>query len=217
LPPCPHRAAAPCDVSGGLRLSRAELDPQKFVVNGQRPATSDWPALSFQGGSRMQSTFEALYDDLRRLARSEVRRHQTITLLNTTSLVHESYLRVLKSGQVRTDERGEFMAYMARVMRSVVVDFVRSRMAEKRGGKSEHVPMDTELEEKISAHDADVLRVHEALDVLAQSDARMAQVVEMRYFAGLEDAEIAQALRVSERTVRRDWEKARLLLAVAFK
>ncbi len=165
----------------------------------------------------MQNTFEALYDDLRRLALSEIRRHQTITLLNATSLVHESYLRVVKSGQVRTDERGEFMAYMARVMRSVVVDFVRSRGAEKRGGGAEHVPLDTELGEKISAHDADVLRVHEALNMLAQSDARMTQVVEMHYFAGLDDAEIAQALGVSERTVQRDWEKARLLLAVAFK
>ena len=165
----------------------------------------------------MHSTFEALYDDLRRLARAEIRRHQTITLLNATSLVHESYLRVIKSGQVRTDERGEFMAYMARVMRSVVVDFVRARAAEKRGGGQANVPLDTELSDKISAHDADVVRVHEALNVLAQSDARMAQVVEMHYFAGLDDAEIAHALGVSERTVQRDWEKARLLLAVAFK
>jgi RNA polymerase sigma factor (TIGR02999 family) len=165
----------------------------------------------------MNGTFEALYDDLRRLARFEIRRHQTITLLSTTSLAHESYLRVVKNGQVRTDQRGEFMAYMARVMRSVVVDFVRARAAEKRGGGREHVPLDTDLSEKLSAHDADVVRVHEALNVLAQSDARMAQVVEMHYFAGLDDAEIAHALGVSERTVQRDWEKARLLLAVAFK
>jgi RNA polymerase sigma factor (TIGR02999 family) len=165
----------------------------------------------------MDSTFEALYADLRRLARAEIARHQTITLLNATSLVHESYLRAVKSGQVRTSERGEFMAYMARVMRSVVVDFVRARAADKRGGKQVHVTLDTVLSEQLAAQDADVLRVHEALEVLAQSDARMAQVVEMHYFAGLSDDEIAESLGVSVRTVQRDWEKARLLLAVAFK
>jgi RNA polymerase sigma factor (TIGR02999 family) len=164
----------------------------------------------------MQGTFEALYGDLRRMARSELGKHQTITLLSATSLVHESYIRAVKSGQVRSNQRGEFMAYMASVMRSVIVDFVRARSAEKRGGGNIKVSLDTELSEKLAFQDADVLRVHEALEVLGQADARMARVVEMHYFAGLSDAEIAEALGVSERTVHRDWEKARLMLAVAF-
>jgi RNA polymerase sigma factor (TIGR02999 family) len=192
-------------------------ETQFFCANIRPQGQKFWPLSFWWDGRRMQNTFEALYEDLRRMARSEVARHQTITLLNATSLLHESYLRAVKSGQVRTSERGEFMAYMARVMRSVVVDFVRARAAEKRGGAQVHMTLDTDLGEKLAAEDADVLRVHEALEVLAQSDARMSQVVEMHYFGGLSDEEIAQSLGVSERTVQRDWEKARLLLAEAFK
>ncbi len=165
----------------------------------------------------MQNSFDVLYDDLRRLARSELRRHQTITFLDATSLVHESYLRLVGNGQVRVEQRGEFMAYMARVMRSVIVDFVRAKAADKRGGQQVHVPLDTELGDILPAADAEVLHVHEALKMLAASDQRMADIVEMHYFGGLTEPEIASVLSVSERTVRREWEKARLLLAVALK
>jgi len=165
----------------------------------------------------MQNSIEALYDDLRRLARSELRRHQTITFLDATSLVHESYLRLVGNGQIRVEQRGEFMAYMARVMRSVIVDFVRAKAAYKRGGQQAHVPLDTELSELLPAADAEVLHVHEALKVLAASDPRMGDIVEMHYFGGMTEPEIAAVLKVSERTVRREWEKARLLLAVALK
>ena len=91
----------------------------------------------------------------------------------------------------------------------------RARQAERRGGDAEHVVLDTAMGERLAAPENDVLRVHEALDVLAQADARLAQVVEMRYFGGLSEAEIAEGLGVSERTVRRDWERARLLLLAA--
>jgi len=165
----------------------------------------------------MQNSIEALYDDLRRLARSELRRHQTITFLDATSLVHESYLRLVGNGQLRHDQRGEFMAYMARVMRSVIVDFVRAKAADKRGGQQAHVPLDTELSELLPAADAEVLHVHEALKVLAAADPRMGDIVEMHYFGGMTEPEIDAVLKVSERTVRREWEKARLLLAVALK
>jgi RNA polymerase sigma factor (TIGR02999 family) len=100
-------------------------------------------------------------------------------------------------------------------MRSVIVDFARARQAERRGGDAVHVVLDTGIAANAVAPENDVLRVHEALDVLAQADARLAQVVEMRYFGGLTEPEIAQALDVSERTVRRDWDKARLLLFAA--
>lgn len=165
----------------------------------------------------MNTTFEALYDDLRRLARSELRRNQTITFLDATSLVHESYLRLVGNGQLRLDQRGEFMAYMARVMRSVIVDFVRAKSADKRGGQHQHIPIDTELGDQLPAPDSEVLHVHEALQLLAASDPRMGEIVEMHYFGGMTEPEIASVLGVSERTVRREWEKARLLLAVALK
>lgn len=160
--------------------------------------------------------FSLLYDDLRRLARSRLRQHQTMTLLDTTSLVHESYLKLVGADALPVADRHHFFTYAARVMRSVIVDFARARQAERRGGDAEHVVLDTLLSDKVAAEpETDVLRVHEALEVLAQADARLAQIVEMRYFGGLSEVEIAEALGVSERTVRRDWEKARLLLMAA--
>lgn len=162
-------------------------------------------------------TFESLYEDLRRMARAELSRNQAITMLGATALVNESYLRYVGNGSVRTDQRGEFMAYMARVMRSVIVDIVRVRAAQKRGNGFEHLAIDTELGEKLPHGDAQVLHVHEALEVLAESSLRMVSVVEMRYFAGMNDAEIAEVLNISERTVHREWEKARLILAVVLK
>ena len=100
-------------------------------------------------------------------------------------------------------------------MRSVIVDFARARLAERRGGEVEHVVLDTIAAGQIAAPETDVLRVHEALEALAQADERLAQVVEMRYFGGLTEIEIGEALGLSERTVRRNWEKARLLLRAA--
>jgi RNA polymerase sigma factor (TIGR02999 family) len=156
--------------------------------------------------------FGLLYDELRRLARARLRQHQTLTLLDTTSLVHESFIKLVGVQSVAVDDRNHFFAYASRVMRSVIVDFARAKLAERRGGDAERVVLDTELGDKLAAPENDVLRVHEALDVLAQADARLAQVVEMRYFGGMTEAEIAAALGVTDRTVRRDWEKARLLL-----
>ena len=158
------------------------------------------------------AAFSLLYDDLRRLARSRLRQHQTITLLDTTSLVHESYLKLVGVQGLPVEDRHHFFAYAARVMRSVIVDFARARLAERRGGEAVHVALDTEISEHIAAPETDVLRVHEALEVLAQADPPLAQLVEMRYFGGLSVAEVAEVLGLSERTVRRHWEKARLLL-----
>ncbi|MFO1273137.1 MAG: ECF-type sigma factor [Rubrivivax sp.] len=159
--------------------------------------------------------FALLYDDLRRLARARLRQHQTMTLLDTTSLVHESYMKLVGAAALPVEDRHHFFAYASRVMRSVIVDFARARLAERRGGDAEHLALSTEISNQVAAPENDALKVHEALAVLEQADARLAQVVEMRYFGGLTEAEIAEALGVSERTVRRDWEKARLLLVAA--
>jgi len=157
--------------------------------------------------------FTLLYDDLRRLAHARLRQHKTMTLLDTTSLVHESYLKLVGGASVPVEDRNHFFAYASHVMRSVIVDFARLRQAERRGGNAVVVALDTDLSDKLSAPEDDVLRVHDALEALAKIDERVAQVVEMRYFGGLTEPQIADALGLSERTVRRSWEKARLLLA----
>ena len=157
--------------------------------------------------------YALLYPELRRLAHAKVRRSGDLTLLDTTSLVHESYLRFEKSGALVIGDRAQFMAYAARVMRSVVVDAVRSRQAERRGGDAEHVELDEEhAGNAADPRDSEVLRVHESLEALAAIDARLVQVVEMRYFGGMTETEVAQALGLAVRTVARDWEKARLFL-----
>jgi RNA polymerase sigma factor (TIGR02999 family) len=158
-----------------------------------------------------QALFDVAYDDLRELARARLRRNRRNTLLDTTSLVHESYLRFVQAGQLRIQDRQQFMRYAGCVMRSVIVDFTRHCMAERRGGNLARVTLTTRLGSDL-AGETEILRVHEALEVLAQHDARMIEVVEMRYFGGMTEAEIAEALGVTDRTVRRYWEKARLLI-----
>jgi RNA polymerase sigma factor (TIGR02999 family) len=164
-----------------------------------------------------RAAFALAYAELHRLARSRLRQHQPFTLLDTTALLHESYLKLQGVGALAVQDRHHYFAYAARVMRSVIVDIARARLAERRGGEMERLVLDTALGDGANADDADVVRVHEALEVLQQADARLAEVVELRYFGGLTEAEIAEALGLSERTVRRDWEKARLLLAAAMK
>jgi len=102
-------------------------------------------------------------------------------------------------------------------MRSVIVDFARQKQAERRGGDAVHVSLNTQLAENLSAGEDELVRINDALEALQKLDARLVQVVEMRYFAGMTESEIADALEVTDRTVRRDWEKARLLLAASLR
>jgi RNA polymerase sigma factor (TIGR02999 family) len=166
------------------------------------------------GSEATQELFVLLYQDLRRLAHTRLQRNEPITLLDTTSLVHETYLRLLKSGRVEVSERPRFLAYAAQVMRSVIVDFVRQRHAERRGGDNSPISLDAAADTVASAED-EVLRVSEALDELTKVDERLVRIVEMRYFGGFTEEDIALALGVNERTVRRDWQKARMLLSLA--
>ena len=161
--------------------------------------------------------FAAAYGELRRLARSRLYGGGRGTYLDTTALVHESYLRFLNSSRLHAEDRRAFFAYSSRVMRSVIVDAVRERQAERRGGDLERLTLNTQLIDSLPAGEDELLQVHEALNSLAQAEPRLAQVVEMRYFSGYTEAEIAEALQLTERTVRRDWDKARLLLGAMLK
>jgi RNA polymerase sigma factor (TIGR02999 family) len=156
------------------------------------------------------------YRQLRLIARARLRNGGRETLLDTTALVHEAYLRIAGSAsgvESTPTQQPRFLAYASQTMRSVIVDFARKRQSERHGGDVFLVTLTGTQGDKHAAAADDIVRVHEALQELAQLDRRLAQVVEMRYFGGLSEPEIAQALDVSERTVRRDWEKARLLLA----
>jgi len=164
----------------------------------------------------LHRVFEATYQDLRRLAHLRLSDHQRGPVLDTTALVHESFLRFATAGELRIEDRQHFLRYAGQTMRSVMVDCARERLAERRGGGAKHVPLTGRFGDSSNAADESViLKVHEALEELARHDRRMTQVVEMRYFAGMTEVEIAGALGVTERTVRRDWEKARAILATA--
>ena len=167
-----------------------------------------------QSGDRQarDALFAAAYTELQRLARSRLRDGGRNTLLDTTCLVHDAYLRFVNAGELRAEDRRAFFAYASQVMRSVIVNSVRERIAQKRGGDRLPLTLSTQL--AVNDDDEEViLKVHEALEALERADPRLAQVAQMRYFGGYNEQEIAETLDIGERTVRRDWEKARLILA----
>ena len=162
--------------------------------------------------SARDAMFAAAYPELRRLAHSRLRGGGRNTVLDTTALVHESYLRLVQAGGLSLDDRRAFFGYASKVMRSVIVDSARARLAERRGGDARKVTLWTDLALDLAQDEEAIVQVHEALQALEKADPRAAQMAEMRYFGGYADKEIAEALDVTERTVQRDWEKARLLL-----
>jgi RNA polymerase sigma factor (TIGR02999 family) len=173
--------------------------------------------LASGDASARERLFAAAYPELRKLARSRLRDGGRNTYLDTTALVHEAYLRFRDGGRLRTEDRRAFFAYASRVMRSVIIDEVRERQALRRGGDLAEVTLDTQAAAGLPAGEEQLLNVHEALLTLEATEPRLAQVVEMRYFGGYSESEIADALGLTDRTVRRDWDKARLLLFALLK
>jgi RNA polymerase sigma factor (TIGR02999 family) len=165
--------------------------------------------------SARDALFAAAYPGLEKLARSRLRDGGRNTLLDTRGLVHESYLRYVRGGALRAEDRRAFFAFASHVMRSVIVSSARERAAEKRGAGRRRLTLSTQVAEQLPAGEDEILRVHDALGSLEQVDARLAQVVQMRYFGGYSEREIAETLEVTERTVQRLWLKARLMLRAA--
>jgi RNA polymerase sigma factor (TIGR02999 family) len=152
-----------------------------------------------------------LYPELKKIARARLRRSGPNTVLDTTGLVNDAYLRVGRAAALRDASPDKFLAYAARAMRSVVIDLVRERRALRHGGGLQRMTLNTTIVESLESND-EPQAIDEALTELAAVEPRLSQVVEMRYFGGFTDNEIGVALGVSERTVRRDWDKARLLI-----
>lgn len=153
-----------------------------------------------------------LYADLRAMAREKLRHEASGHTLGATALVNESYLRLAQNARISAESRTRFFAVAAQTMRRVLVDYARAKKRLKRGGGEAPIPLE-EVEAFLSAEEADeILALDRALDRLAQLDARAAQVVEQRFYAGLSVEEVAQALGVTPRTVHRDWVAARAWL-----
>ncbi|MBX3717761.1 MAG: sigma-70 family RNA polymerase sigma factor [Burkholderiales bacterium] len=167
--------------------------------------------LSRQDNSALDEAFAAYYPELKRIAHARLRGSGLQGSLQTTALVHDSYLR-LAAGKARDfADRLHFLAYASRTLRSIVVDVVRAERALRRGGDLQVVTLDTAVGEGVEPG-VDVEAVNRALEDLAALDEGLARLVEMRFFGGLTEVEIAEALGVSVRTVAREWQKARALL-----
>jgi RNA polymerase sigma-70 factor (ECF subfamily) len=157
----------------------------------------------------------AVQDELRRLARSYMRREREGHTLEPTALVNEAYLRLVDQRDVRWANRGHFFAIAAQAMRRVLVDHARGHVAAKRGGGAERVTLSGVAADRPEQVEVDVLWLNEALERLARLDERQARVVELRYFAGMSVEEVADVLDISTATVKREWSTARLWLAHA--
>jgi len=169
--------------------------------------------LAVERGERTASDalFAALYSELHRLAKRELARHGMPMSLGATTLLHEAYLDVSGREGTSFPDRARFMGYAARVMRGLIIDHARRRCALKRGGQFELTTLAPEVAEP-QVDDRELARIGDALDELAQTDPELANVVDLRFFCGFSFAEIAAMRGVSERTVQRAWQKARLYL-----
>ena len=155
--------------------------------------------------------FRLAYSDLRRVAHARLGAHQRNTLLDTTSLVHECFLKLCTVGRLQPTDRAYFFAYAARTMRSIIIDLARASLAERRGGQYAKTTLDTAIV-GVDGDAEQLLAVHDALEQLATLDARLAKVVELRYFGGLTVEETADLLGIAPRTVKDDWQMARAWL-----
>jgi RNA polymerase sigma factor (TIGR02999 family) len=180
-----------------------------------QPSTQEITSLLMAWGQGDQTALDRLmplvYDELRKLAKRHMNRQRPGHTLQTTALVNEAYLRLIDSSQVQWQNRAHFFAVSAQLMRRILVDFARSQKSLKRGAEARRITLDDSLEVS-SERGADLVALDDALNTLASLNPRQSQIVELRYFGGLSEEEIAEALKISTRTVRRDWNLARAWL-----
>ena len=159
----------------------------------------------------LDRAFAAYYPELKKIAHARLRGSGLEASMQTTALVHDSYVRLASGPGIAIGDRLQFFAYSSRVLRSIVIDLVREQRAQRRGGGLELVTLDTAVGEGMPAS-VDIELVNDALEDLAKLEPALARLVEMRFFGGMSEDEIAEALGVSKRTVSREWNKARAML-----
>ena len=168
-------------------------------------------AAENRDSSTSEALFTALYHELHRVAKRELAWRGAFVSLGATTLLHETYLDMLSRDGPSFPDRGRFMAYAARVMRGLIIDHARNRHAQKRGGKFEITSIGAETAENAVDH-RELSRISEALEELAKMDSSLVEVVDLKFFCGFSFAEIASMRGVSERTIQRRWDKARIYL-----
>ena len=198
---------SPDDLSPPSPEPALELPPITRLL--QQAASGDRAALD--------QVYASLYPELKRLARARLRGQGRADNMDTTVLVHESFLRLVNARGLRLDDRRHFFGYAAKTMRHIIIDSARERLAERRGGGAEHVTLGADDALAVAEEQAseELIQVGEALQELAVVDPELAELVEMRYFGGYSEVEIAELQGITERTVRRRWDKARAWLYLA--
>ena len=193
-------------------VSRLAMIYRSFYMDACMTTPTQKAPVTTLGGDLHYSDalFAALYEDLRRLARREVWRNGARDHLSTGTLIHEVWLDMSRSAHLTFEQPGQFLAYASRMMRGLVIDRIRARNTKKRGGDLEFTSLDTLGADQVEH--PEVLSISDALDKLAVLEPNLAQVVDLKFFCGFTFSEIAVMQSVTERTVQRHWEKARLLL-----
>ena len=163
-------------------------------------------------GSAVERVFPIVYDELRALARSRLASERSDHTLHATALVNEAFLRMVEQRNVNWKGRSHFFAIAARAMRRILVDHARRRARAKRGGNAARITLDSAMLSELPDVNEDLIALEDALEKLTSIHERSAKVVEMRFFGGMQNDEIADVLNVSERTVRTDWSFARAFL-----
>jgi RNA polymerase sigma-70 factor, ECF subfamily len=191
--------------------SRSKTD--EISIGNEEAATPATPAAEAEC-SDVERMLPLVYEELRRIARRQLRHEGVGHTLNTTALVHEAYLRLAAPSHLDIGGRAGFLSIAAMAMRRVLIDYARQRTAQKRGGVQMRVELD-DIEVAADGRAEQLVALDEALTALAVSNPRLARVVDCRFFGGMSQEETALALQLTPRTVRRDWTKARMWLAVA--
>jgi RNA polymerase sigma factor (TIGR02999 family) len=186
------------------------------MANNERPASKITEKLRDWSDDQRADSADALltlvYNELRRQAHRYLQKERVGHTLQTTALVHEAYLKLNKQKNISWESRSHFFAIAATMMRRILIDYAKTKHRARRGGVKSDLPLENALTISTNETDFDLLALDEALDRLAEKEAHLAKIVELKFFSGLDVVETAEVLGVSESTVKRDWQMAKAWL-----